>query len=171
MEYLHSYWRMDYIEAPKPPHSEAKNPFTEIPKAKNDKDVFIIWRGELTYIVMNTYPYNGGHLLAIPYREVPQLWELTQAEQNALMGTIVLAQEILNRVMKPHGFNIGFNIGSAGGAGIPTHLHAHIVPRWQGDTNFMPVLSKTRILSTCLSTLWGRLKATADTLTLDDIHA
>lgn len=172
MEYLHSYWRMDYIEAAKPPHGKGKeNPFVEIQKADNDKDVYIIWRGPLTYIVMNTYPYNGGHLLAIPNREVAQLTDLLKEEQNALMGTIILAKEILTQALKPDGFNIGFNIGKAGGAGIPTHIHAHIVPRWAGDTNFMPVLGGTRVLSTCMNTLWDRLKSVVDSIDTSNLHA
>jgi ATP adenylyltransferase len=158
LEYLHAYWRLPYVEAPKP-EAGGENPFTDLPKLGDDRKALILWRGPLTYLVMNRFPYNVGHLLAIPYREVPTLAELTAAERADLMEGIVKGQDILTRALKPDGFNIGFNFGRVAGAGIPRHLHAHIVPRWSGDVNFMPVVADTKVLPVALDTLWERLKS------------
>lgn len=165
MKHLHSYWRMEYIQANKDLEDgnvpKNSNPFVEIPKNEDDKAVHIVYRDSLTYIVLNKYPYNPGHLLIIPYREVPSLPELSTEERVQLMDKIIFAQEILQNAIQPHGFNIGFNIGPAAGAGIPKHLHAHIVPRWEGDTNFMPVLGETRVLPESMDRMWTKLHATA----------
>lgn len=169
MKHLHSYWRMEYIQANKDLDEETaprhNNPFAEIPKNPDDKAIHMVYRDSLTYIVLNKYPYNPGHLLILPYREVPTLPELSTEERIQLMDNIILGQEILQKAIQPHGFNIGFNIGPAAGAGIPKHLHAHIVPRWEGDTNFMPVLSETRVLPESMDRMWAKLHATAKELT------
>jgi ATP adenylyltransferase len=149
---------MPYVEAPKP-DAGGDNPFVDLPKLGDDRAALIVWRGPLTYIVLNRYPYNAGHLMAIPYREVPTLADLTVAERADLMDSIVKAQDILTRAIQPEGFNIGFNFGRPAGAGIPRHLHAHIVPRWSGDANFMPVLNNTKVLPLALDSLWERLRA------------
>jgi ATP adenylyltransferase len=112
--------------------------------------------------VLNRYPYNAGHLLAIPYREVPNLEDLSQEERLDLMNLLVTAQDILKKALKPDGFNIGMNLGKGAGAGIPTHLHVHIVPRWNGDTNFMPVVAGTRVLPQSLEAMWSRLTTAAN---------
>ena len=156
MERLHSYWRMEYIEAPRNP--EGENPFVALPKLGNDKEAYIVHRGETVYLVLNRFPYNAGHLLAVPYREVSSLAQLDPAERSELMETITWAQEVLTKAIDPDGFNIGFNIGEAAGAGIPSHLHCHIVPRWEGDTNFMPVIGETRVLPQSLDAMWERLR-------------
>lgn len=148
---------MEYIEAPKDEKSPAK-PFSEIPKTKDDKSVYILWRGPKTYIVLNRYPYNAGHLLVLPYREVADLEDLHEDEMQEMMKSIILAKKILREALSPDGFNVGFNLGEAAGAGIPKHLHCHIVPRWSGDTNFMPVLGKTRVLPISLEAMWERLR-------------
>lgn len=160
MEYLHAHWRMEYMNAPK---AYKEDLFSELPKTEDDKSVYILWRGPLSYIVMNIYPYNVGHLLAIPYRKVANLVDLTDSEQVALISTITIAQKILDATLKPHGYNIGLNLGSAAGAGIPSHIHAHIVPRWTGDSNFMPVLGHTRVISRHLDSLWDQLYPVAQT--------
>ena len=158
MKRLHAYWRMPYILAPKNP-DEKGNPFTEIPKSADDRREYIIKRGERNYIVMNRYPYNAGHLLVLPYREVASLEELSAEERHELMDLIVKAQQILGRALQPDGFNTGFNFGKAAGAGIPRHLHFHVVPRWEGDTNFMPVIGHTRVLPDAMDAMWERLRA------------
>ncbi len=158
LDHLHAYWRMPYVQAPKPEHG-GENPFVDLPKLGDDRKALIIWRGPHTYLVMNRFPYNVGHLLAIPFREAPDLADLSHAERADLMETIIKAQEILTKAIKPDGFNIGFNFGRMAGAGIPRHLHAHIVPRWSGDMNFMPVIADTKVLPVALDTLWERLKA------------
>jgi ATP adenylyltransferase len=157
LEYLHAYWRLPYVQSHKP-ETGGENPVVDLPKLGDDRKALILWRGPLTYIVMNRFPYNVGHLLAIPYRETPTLESLTPAERADLMDTIVKAQDILTKAISPDGFNIGFNFGRVAGAGIPRHLHAHIVPRWIGDVNFMPVVADTKVLPVALDSLWERLK-------------
>lgn len=154
---LHAYWRMDYITAPQREGAPRGNPFVELPKM-DDREALILHRGKTVYLILNRYPYNAGHLMVLPYREVPTLPELTAEERIELMDTIVLAQKTLTEAMRPDGFNVGFNFGSAAGAGIPRHLHAHIVPRWEGDTNFMPVLGGTRVLPQALDKTWEGLR-------------
>jgi len=156
MQHLHAYWRMEYIEAPK--GETFGNPFAEMPRRGDDKATHILVRARHTYVVLNRFPYNAGHLLVVPYREVAELADLTPEERIDFMDTLIAGQDILRRALKPDGFNIGFNLGAAAGAGIPKHLHAHIVPRWNGDTNFMPVLGETRVLPQSLDAMWARLR-------------
>ena len=160
MKHLHSYWRMEYVQAPNGP-DKFENLFVEIPKTRDDRSVYIIYRGERTYIVLNKFPYSPGHLLVVPYRKVSTLQNLTAGERIELMDNLVFSQALLEKTVQPDGFNIGFNIGKAAGAGIPKHLHAHIVPRWEGDTNFMPVLGETRVLPESMDRMWEKLHVTA----------
>ena len=146
---------MEYIEAPKGPGGP--NPFVSLPAMGDDAAALILHRGALTYLLLNRFPYNAGHLLAVPFREVAELEDLTTAERDELMAKIVFAKRVLQAALKPDGFNIGFNLGAAAGAGIPQHLHAHIVPRWSGDTNFMPVIGQTRVLPQALESMYARL--------------
>jgi ATP adenylyltransferase len=159
MQQLHAYWRMDYIEAPRYP-ATMKRPFTELPAMGDDRAAMIVHRSALSYLVLNRFPYNPGHLLAVPYREVVELEELSGAERADLMEEIVFARRLLAAAMKPDGVNIGFNLGAAAGGSI-AHLHGHIVPRWNGDNNFMPVVGQTRVLPQSLEATWERLAASA----------
>jgi ATP adenylyltransferase len=156
---LHAYWRMDYIEAPRYP-ADLKRPFTDLPALGNDRLALIVYRSRLSYLIINRFPYNPGHLLAVPFREVTDLEQLTPAGRADLMETITYAKRLLTAALKPNGFNVGFNLGSAAGGSI-AHLHAHIVPRWNGDNNFMPVLGHTRLLPQSLEATWERLTAAA----------
>ena len=156
LQRLHAYWRMPYILA-QDPEQPTGNPFTEIHQKSDDQKNYILYRGRYNYIVMNRYPYNAGHLLVLPYRAVPQLDQLTAEERHELMDLIIEAQSILQRALQPDGFNTGFNFGKAAGAGIPEHLHCHVVPRWNGDTNFMPVISDTRVIPESMDAMWQRL--------------
>ena len=158
MQQLHAYWRMDYIEAPRYP-ATMKRPFTDLPAMGDDRAALIVHRAATSYLVLNRFPYNPGHLLAVPFREVVELEELTRPERADLMEEIVLGRRLLTAAMKPDGINIGFNLGAAAGGSI-THLHAHIVPRWNGDNNFMPVLGQTRVLPQSLEATWERLAST-----------
>jgi len=158
MEQLHPYWRMEYIAAPRYPETE--RPFTDLPALGDDARALIVHRSRHSYVLMNRYPYNPGHLLAIPYREVTDLDQLDSAERADLGDTILYAKKLLTSALRPDGFNIGYNLGSAAGGSI-AHLHAHIVPRWQGDSNFMPVIGQTRTLPQSLDTLWTRLREVA----------
>ena len=161
MDHLHAYWRMEYIKAPRPPGGD--NPFTTLPALGNDAEALIIHRSSLSYLVLNRYPYNPGHLLAVPFRPVIDLAELTPAERADLMDEIIFATEVLQAAVNPNGFNVGFNLGTAAGGSI-SHLHAHIVPRWNGDTNFMPVLGETRVLPESLAAMYRQLLKTAVSL-------
>ena len=162
MRRLHAYWRMPYILAPES-QEESSNPFTKIHQSGDDRSQYILLRGKFNYIVMNRYPYNAGHLLVVPYREVARLDEMSIKERHELMDLIVKAQEILTHALHPDGFNTGFNFGQAAGAGIPSHLHCHVVPRWNGDTNFMPVIGNTKVLPESMNAMWERLRACLET--------
>lgn len=162
MERLHAYWRMPYIEAPRKEGSKQSNPFVEIAQMADEKAALVLWRSEHCFIVMNKFPYNAGHLLVVPYREVPALADLNATERADLMECIVKGQAILTRALNPDGFNVGFNFGAAGGAGIPSHLHCHIVPRWSGDTNFMPVIADIKVIPQSMDAMWERLRACAE---------
>jgi ATP adenylyltransferase len=144
--------RMVYIGGEgKPATDEQRHcPFCEIPK-KDDRDGLIVARGELVYAVLNLYPYNPGHLMVVPYRHIADYTELTEAEGAELVAFTQTAMATLRTVAQPHGFNLGVNQGAIAGAGIAAHLHQHVVPRWGGDMNFMPVIGQTRVLPQLLA--------------------
>jgi ATP adenylyltransferase len=154
MDYLHAYWRMEYIEAPR---RSWRKPFTELPALGDDEAAAIVHRSLHSYLMLNIFPYNAGHLLAIPYREVPDWDDLTPEERADLWAEIRYAKQLLNAALKPDGFNVGFNLGSAAGGSLAEHLHAHIVPRWNGDNNFMPVIGGVKVLPQAMSLMWKRL--------------
>lgn len=158
MQQLHAYWRMEYIEAPRYPPA-MKRPFTELPALGDDRAALIVHRSRLSYLVLNRFPYNPGHLLAVPFREVVNLEDLDTAERADLFEEIILAKQLLTAALKPDGFNIGFNLGQSVAGGSIPHLHGHVVPRWNGDNNFMPVLGQTRILPQSLEATWEKLIA------------
>ncbi len=156
METLNAYWRIEYIKTPK------RMKFLETLFYACQNSVMIKKLSLFTAdnnLILNKYPYNPGHLLTVPYREVADLSDLEIDERNDLMATIIKGKEILQKTFNPDDFNIGFNLGCSAGAGIPTHLHCHIVPRWEGDTNFMPVIGKTKVLPEALTDTWEKLKA------------
>jgi ATP adenylyltransferase len=163
MQQLHAHWRMEYIEAPRYP-ANMRRPFTELPALGDDRTALIVHRSPLSYLLLNRFPYNPGHLLAVPFRDVTRLDELSRQERADLFEEIILGQEILTRALQPEGFNIGFNLGNAVAGGSISHLHGHIVPRWNGDNNFMPVIGQTRILPQSLDATWQKLAAAAATL-------
>lgn len=145
--------RMVYIKGEnKPSHDAAGGdcPFCAAP-ARTDEDGLIVARGEQVYAVLNLYPYNSGHLMSVPYRHVADYAELTAPETIELAGFTQQAMRVIRTVMAPHGFNLGINQGPVAGAGIAAHLHQHVVPRWGGDTNFMPVVGQTRVLPQLLA--------------------
>lgn len=144
----------------KPTHDGAGQdcPFCAVP-SKSDEDGLIVARGELVYVVCNLYPYNNGHVMVIPYRHVGDYSEITADEVAELGAFTQHAMRTLRSAIGPHGFNIGMNQGSVAGAGIPGHLHQHIVPRWGGDTNFMPVVAHTKVLSQVLADVRATLAA------------
>ena len=158
MDILHAYWRMDYVTSEADPEEGIKSPFTDLPKLGDDRKALIVHRAEHTYLVLNRYPYNPGHLLVVPFREVAEIRDLEANERLELMDMIVFSQDILSKAMNPNGFNVGFNLGRSSGAGIPKHLHCHVVPRWNGDSNFLPVIGKTRSLPQALDETWEALR-------------
>jgi ATP adenylyltransferase len=144
--------RMVYIKGQDKPSSDEQHdcPFCTAPN-RSDEDGLIVARGSLVFAVLNLYPYNSGHLMVVPYRHVSDYTDLDDAE-TVQFGTFTqTAVRVLRTVMAPHGFNIGMNQGVVAGAGIAAHLHQHVVPRWGGDTNFMPVVAQTRVLPELLS--------------------
>ncbi len=144
--------RMTYIDGEnKPKTSQSKDcPFCISP-GKTDEDGLIVHRGEHAFVVMNLYPYSSGHMLVCPYRHVSWYWDLTEDETNEISLLTKQAMETAMQVMKPAGFNLGINQGDVAGAGIAAHLHQHVVPRWKGDANFMPIVAQTRAVPQLLS--------------------
>lgn len=128
--------------------------------AEDDRDVenLILWRGERVYVVMNRYPYNNGHLLVVPYRQVAQYDDLTAEEQIEIARTIDRCIRWLRHALSPDGFNVGMNLGKAAGAGVPEHLHAHVVPRWNGDTNFMPTVADLKVIPEGMNDTFQKLR-------------
>ena len=142
MKPLWAPWRMEYVKAPK----EDENIFNDKVNSKNDRDNLILYRGDFSFIIMNLYPYNNGHILILPYRKISNMEDLND---NELLEIMKLAQEamlIFKRKMNAEGFNFGLNMGKAAGAGIKEHLHYHLVPRWSGDNNFMPTIGNTKVI-------------------------
>ena len=154
MENLWAPWRMRYIENA---DEEEGCIFCLKPKENADKDNLILYRGEHGFIIMNKYPYNNGHLLIVPYRHTSDFSGLTGEEVLCLHKLLKMSYDALTRAVNPHGFNIGLNLGRTAGAGIDQHLHYHIVPRWDGDTNFMPVVGQVKVISQGMEETYERL--------------
>jgi ATP adenylyltransferase len=149
-EHLWTPYRMAYIRGEGKPTGDHDCPFCLIP-AMSDEDGLIVARGETVFAVLNLYPYNAGHLMVVPYRHVPDYTDLTTPEVAELGAFTQMAMRVVRAVSGAHGFNIGMNQGAVAGAGIADHLHQHVVPRWGGDTNFMPVVGLTRVLPQVLA--------------------
>ena len=150
MKHLWSPWRSKYIQTFKKSSKKRKNAdslFTAAWKSRQDDKHFIVWRGTHCFVIMNRYPYNSGHLMIVPNRQTSEFQDLSAEELEEIMQTAQRAMKALDRVMRPQGYNFGANIGRASGAGVDDHIQFHIVPRWNGDTNFMPVLSHTKVIS------------------------
>ena len=154
VERLYAPWREEYILGPKDQECIFCKPETR-PHVRE----LILHRAKHNFVVMNRYPYNSGHLMVVPYRHTDQLDKLKVAERNEMMALTALSSEILRETMNPNGINVGINLGQAAGAGIKDHLHVHLVPRWVGDTNFMPALFETRVTSIDLGKVCKQLKA------------
>ncbi len=157
MDSLHAPWRIEYILSPKPELKEGL--FARIAQSSDDVENLVIVRERTCFALLNRYPYNGGHLLVVPYKEVPDLNGLTDEELTDLWKLVRRCSNALSAVMRPDGFNVGINIGKVAGAGIAEHLHVHIVPRWNGDTNFMPVLANTSVVPDALKEIAAKLRA------------
>jgi ATP adenylyltransferase len=156
MESLHAPWRIEYLRAPKP--ALVNDLFSRIAHSSDDVANYVIARDRTCYALLNAYPYAGGHLMVVPYKETADLNDLTDDELTDLMRLVRRCQNALLEVMQPDGFNVGMNLGKCAGAGIVEHLHVHVVPRWNGDTNFMPVLAQTTVVPQALSELAAQLR-------------
>ncbi|MGC8657993.1 MAG: HIT family protein [Desulfomonilaceae bacterium] len=143
MERIWAPWRIDYILGSE---KDAGCIFCDKPKSDKDEENLIVHRSEGAFTIMNKFPYNNGHLLVVPYRHADDICELSAEENSQVIEEVCRAMQALKRVMKPNGFNVGLNLGVIAGAGIAEHVHYHIVPRWIGDTNMMPVLADVRII-------------------------
>ncbi|MGI8431408.1 MAG: HIT family protein [Chthoniobacterales bacterium] len=160
IESLWCPWRVEYFEK----EERDEDFLTQAAQASDDAAHLVIARRKNAFLMMNRYPYTVGHLMAVPYRKTADLSSLGENEVLELWALAVHAQALLRATMKAQGFNLGLNLGVGAGAGVPDHLHLHIVPRWSGDTNFMPVLGGVRLLSEGLKTLYAKLMAAQEGL-------
>lgn len=147
-------WRIKYLQQKK----MAGCIFCKASQERNDKKNLIVKRGKLSFSMLNIFPYNNGHLMVAPFRHVGDLAKLSQDEFLDLFINLKEMKLKLDKILKPQGYNIGINIGRAAGAGFPGHIHIHIVPRWNADTNFMPVIARTKVISQSLKELYKKIK-------------
>jgi len=154
MEHLWAPWRIQYVTRPK----ESGCILCQKSKENKDETNFILHRSQNNFIILNAFPYNPGHLMIAPYRHIANLQDLSDDEVTDHFNLVKKSLALLKEILNPDGFNIGLNIGKVAGAGIEEHLHTHIVPRWQGDVNFMPVLSNTRVISEELAATYKKLR-------------
>lgn len=158
MEYLHAPWRIEYILNKKPQESGV-SVFAAMAQSDEDEENLILDRGKTCFALLNRYPYNGGHLMVLPYRQVAEMEDLTDTELAEIMQLTRRCIRAIKNAMRPDGFNIGLNLGEIAGAGIVEHLHVHVVPRWKGDTNFMPVIGNTSVVPEALKETAAKLRA------------
>jgi len=163
MEHMWSPWRSRHMEKTKAdtsarPAEPEQSVFTRIAGRNNDEADYVLWRGTHAYVLLNLYPYNNGHLLVVPYRQTSSWLDLSREEQSEMMDLVTRCMDWLTDALQPEGFNVGMNVGEAAGAGIPDHVHMHVVPRWSADTNFMPATADTKVLPESLRATWSRLR-------------
>jgi len=156
MKRLWAPWRSKYISCSK--NDKKGCIFCQKSREKKDRENYILFRGKSCLVMLNAFPYNNGHLMVIPYRHIGFLENLKQKESQELIEVTSQMLTLLKKVLHPEGFNLGMNIGEVAGAGIAGHLHLHIVPRWEGDSNFMPVISNIKVISESLDETYRRLK-------------
>lgn len=159
MDTLHSPWRIRYILGPKKSAADGGSIFAAIGQSSDDVANYVLCRGRCSYAVLNSFPYAAGHTLVCPYRQVADICELTDEETMEMQRLLCRVQAAIRQVLRPEGFNLGLNLGRVAGAGIVEHLHWHIVPRWTGDTNFMPVTGSTGVLPEALEETAAKLRA------------
>lgn len=160
MKTIHAPWRIQYILGPKPDTCV----FCLPEHTGEDEERRILLRARHCFVVMNIYPYSSGHLMVTPYRHVQDITELSAEESHEIMDYVQKSAFVLREAFKPQGINVGINLGEAAGAGIREHLHVHLVPRWNGDHSFMPVMSGTGVLPESLRSTYERLKPFFDNL-------
>ena len=155
MERLWAPWRIGYILSDK---KEDGCVFCNAINSKNDEERLILYRSKHAFIIMNLYPYNAGHIMIVPNRHLDSPLKLTEEEQSDMFKLVNMGIDVIQKVMNPDGFNLGMNLGRTAGAGIDDHIHIHIVPRWNGDTNFMSTTSDTKVISEALKETYSKLK-------------
>ena len=156
MKQIWAPWRLAFIEQVS---GDSGCIFCEKPALRQDGKTFILWRGRHSYVLMNIYPYNNGHLLIAPYRHIAAIEDLPETILLDMLRLLQRSIKAIRKAYAPEGFNIGVNQGKVAGAGIEHHIHLHVVPRWSADTNFMPLLGETRVLPQHLKASYARLKA------------
>jgi ATP adenylyltransferase len=144
------------------PSADRADLFEAIGRSADDERNLVVWRGVRVFVVMNLYPYNNGHVLVIPFRRVERYQDLTPEERIELADVIGYAIDWIDEALSPEGYNVGLNLGKAAGAGIPKHLHVHVVPRWSGDTNFMPSIADVKVVPQAIEETFRRLRSIAD---------
>ena len=155
MERLWSPWRSEYVTSSNDDEGCFLCAHVE---SSDDEPNGLLWRGDEVFVVLNRYPYNPGHLMVSPKRHVAEIEEMTDSELRELIGATQRSVSILKKAINAQGFNLGMNLGAAGGAGVPGHIHQHVVPRWGGDTNFMPSVAETKVLPELLSDTYVKLR-------------
>lgn len=159
MDKLWAPWRIKYIRSSANCESgKAKKCIFCQATKKTKKQNYVLFKSKHSLSMLNTFPYNNGHVMVSPLRHIQKLSQLKEEEIIDIFKTLNRTKELLDKILKPHGYNIGINISGVAGAGIPGHLHIHIVPRWRGDTNFMPILFNTKVISQSLDQLHKKLK-------------
>jgi ATP adenylyltransferase len=162
-ERLWAPWRLSYIEQAS--DGDGGCIFVDLPAEDNDRENLILYRGRTAFVMLNAFPYTNGHLMVAPYRHTAEMSELTDEELLEINQLVARCLEWIRATYKPEGFNIGVNLGHAAGAGIPTHIHWHIVPRWVGDTNFMTTVGEVRVLPQSLPESYDRLRKAVEAST------
>lgn len=165
LEHLWAGWRIPYIEDADAQHEqrravgpEGSTLFEAIFQADlPDDEKYVLWVGETCFAILNAFPYTSGHLMVLPQRGVAKLTDLTEAEHGELWAAVRMATTAIEVAYRPHGINVGANLGRGAGAGVPDHLHVHVLPRWDGDTNFMTAVANTRVMPETLAASWRRL--------------
>lgn len=165
MKRMWSPWRSVHIDsllAESAVEGKTDSLFTRLAASKDDEKNFVLYRGSSVFVLLNLYPYNNGHLLIVPYREVQSYTDLSSDEQIEMSRVVDASIRWLTEALHPEGFNVGMNIGTAAGAGIPDHLHLHVVPRWLGDTNFMPAVGEVKVVPESMQDTYQKLKQAVD---------
>ncbi|MFZ0391347.1 MAG: HIT domain-containing protein [Calditrichia bacterium] len=166
MEHLWAPWRMEYIQKAKDGGEDSCIFCSRIEKDEDEQNLILL-RSQKSFVIMNRFPYNNGHLMVVPYRHSGDILQLVPEENQDLFLLIQISVKALQQVMQPHAFNIGMNLGRVAGAGVEDHLHYHIVPRFNGDTNFMPVIGSTKVISEALDQTYQKLRKAYQELTGD----
>ena len=155
MDRIWAPWRMQYIEQSEKPEGCI---FCVFPAQDRDRENLILYRGKTCFVMLNSYPYNPGHLMIAPYKHTSDMSDLSDPELLEISRLLRYSVRLITECMHPDGFNVGFNLGRTAGSGVPDHIHWHIVPRWNGDTNFMPVIADTKVIPESLQATYDKLR-------------